>query len=222
MLWPDLRLIRRILRIGVPGGIDIMSVIGCQLIFVGLINRLGELAAAAHGVAIRIESLAYLPGTAFQVAAATLAGQYLGAADYRKATQSVIAACLSAGGIMVGAGLVFFFGAERLVPLFVSTAQADVVATTVPLLRTISVAMLPLALIMVLTGALRGAGDTRWPLAISLIGFLAVRMPTAYVLAFVLGLGVQGAWYAMVIDLTLRCLMVVYRFWHGGWQRIEV
>jgi len=222
LLRPDWQLIRRILRIGVPGGIDIMSMIGCQLIFVGLINTLGELAAAAHGVAIRIESLAYLPGTAFQVAAATLAGQYLGAGDYRRATRSVLVACLTGGAVMAAAGLTFFFGAESLVPLFVRTSQADVISTTAPLLRIISVAMVPLALVMVLTGALRGAGDTRWPLLFSLIGFLVIRMPAAYLLAYVWGWGIQGAWYAMVIDLVVRCAMVMYRFWHGGWQRIEV
>ncbi len=79
--WPDGALQRRILRIGVPGGLDLLGQSLLQLFFLSLINRLGEQAAAAHGVAIRIESLSYLPAVAFQVAAATLAGQYLGARD---------------------------------------------------------------------------------------------------------------------------------------------
>ncbi len=83
LLWPDLDLMRRILRIGLPGGIDVLSMVGCQLAFIAIINTLGTDEVAAHGVAIRIESLAYLPGYAFQVAAATLVGQYLGADDHR-------------------------------------------------------------------------------------------------------------------------------------------
>ena len=87
LLRPQRDLLRRLLRIGLPGGADVFAIIGCQLWFVAIINQLGDLAAAAHGVAIRIESLAYLPGTAFQVAAATMAGQYLGARDYHRASR---------------------------------------------------------------------------------------------------------------------------------------
>ena len=77
---PDIELMRRILRIGLPGGVDVLAVVSCQLMFLSIVNRLGVVAAAAHGVAIRLESIAYLPGVAFQASAATLAGQYLGAA----------------------------------------------------------------------------------------------------------------------------------------------
>ena len=91
-----------------------------------------------------------------------------------------------------------------------------------PLLRIVAFAMPPLALLNVMTGALRGAGDTRWPLAFSLIGFLLVRMPLAWLLAHSLGLGVPGAWYAMLIDLSLRSAMLTLRFAHGGWKQIEL
>ncbi|HEX3726794.1 MAG TPA: MATE family efflux transporter, partial [Pirellulales bacterium] len=67
MLRPDLQLMRRILRIGVPGGFDVMSIVVCQFIFISIVDTLGTVAVAAHGVAIRLESLAYLPGYAFQV-----------------------------------------------------------------------------------------------------------------------------------------------------------
>jgi len=235
LMRPDGDLIRRLLRIGLPGGVDTLSVIGCQLWFVAVINQLGDVAAAAHGVAISVESLAFLPGVAFQMAAATLAGQYLGARDYHKASRSIMMACLLGGGIMVAAGALFFTLAEHLPHLFVGAGQAEVARTAAPLLRTVSVAMPALALTMILTGALRGAGDTRWPLVFSMIGFLGVRIPAAYWLAFpsveilgtgfVLtgwGLGVLGAWYAMVADLTVRAGLVACRFWHGGWKQIQV
>ena len=234
-LRPDWDLIRRLLRIGLPGGADMLSIILCQFWFVSLINQLGDLAAAAHGVAIRIESLAFLPGVAFQAAAATLAGQYLGARDFHKASRSVLMASLVGGGLMVTAGVVFFTQAGPLAQLFVGARQLDVARQAAPLLRIISLGMPALALTMILSGALRGAGDTRWPLVFSMIGFLGVRLPAAYWLAFPCvqipgtgliltgwGLGVLGAWYAMVTDLCVRATLVVYRFWHGGWKRIDV
>jgi Na+-driven multidrug efflux pump len=75
---------------------------------------------------------------------------------------------------------------------------------------------------MVLTGALRGAGDTRWPLVFTLIGFFGVRFPVAWLLAIAWGWGVQGAWYAIVADLTVRAALFSARFAHGGWQRVKV
>ena len=212
-----------------------VSLIGCQLWFVSIINRLGDMAAAAHGVAIRIESLAFLPGIAFQMAATTLAGQYLGAGDKRKAGRCVLTALAIGGGMMITAGVIFFCNAESLARMFVKAEEIDVAKQAAPLLRTISLGMPALALTLILSGALRGAGDTRWPLLFTLIGFLAIRIPGAYWLSFawvyVPGtnfviegwcLGVVGAWYAMVIDLYVRSMMVLYRFLHGGWKRVKV
>ena len=105
------------------------------------------------------------------------------------------------------------------------------------LVRIVAFGQPPLAILMVVNGALRGAGDTRWTLITTCIGFLLVRIPLAYWLAWDQiqlplfgreltipgwGLGVRGAWYAMIADLAVRCLLVVYRFLNGAWKRIEV
>jgi Na+-driven multidrug efflux pump len=92
-----------------------------------------------------------------------------------------------------------------------------------------------LAVTMVLGGALRGAGDTRVPLVITIIGFLGIRIPLAYLLTrshislldgelMLTGwnLGILGAWYAMVADICFRAMLVLGRFLQGGWSRIEV
>ncbi len=235
LLRPDWDLIRRLLRIGLPGGADTLSIITCQLWFVSVVNGLGDTAAAAHGVAIGIESLAYLPGVAFQAAAATLAGQYLGAGDHRKATRSTSMACLVGGGLMTMVGVLFFCQAEHLPLLFLAARHADVAAMTAPLLQIVGSAMPSLAVTMILSGALRGAGDTRWPLVFSMIGMLGIRLPLAYWFALdsvrlpvagivVVGwnLGVVGAWYAMATDLAVRALLILHRFSRGNWKRIEV
>jgi putative MATE family efflux protein len=234
---PDRDLIRRILRIGIPGGADSLGVVTCHMLYVRVINQLGELAAAAHGVAIQIEALAYMPGSAFQIAAATLAGQYLGAGDSQRATRSVVMACLVGGAVMALAGAVFYLRAVTLVEFFLDPEihSQEVVALAARLLRIIAYAMPALAVTMVITGALRGAGDTRFPLLFTLLGFLALRIPLATYLAHEslmipgvdvaiegLALGVVGAWYAMAIDVVFRCVLFIGRFMHGGWQRVEV
>ena len=234
-MWPDWMMIHRILRIGIPGGIDGLLVCFCQLAFVRIITSLGETAFAAHGVALQIEALAYMPGGAFQIAAATLAGQYLGAGDPWRATQSVLSACGAAIVFMMAAGVGFYIYAIPLVTMFLGDETRAAVPLAAAILHVIAYAMLPLAIVNVLSGGLRGAGDTRWPMAITLLGMVVVRLPLAAYLAmegFVvpglglavqgLGLGVVGAWYAVVVDLIVRSILFSVRFFQGGWKQIEV
>jgi putative MATE family efflux protein len=222
LLVPDRDLMRRILRIGVPGGVDTLSITTCQLIFLSMVDRLGTVAAAAHGVAIRVESLAYLPGYAFQLASATLTGQYLGARDYHRANRSVLMACATSGGLMIAVSLSFFLFAGPLVDIFLGADQDDVAAVAPGLLRIIAVALPTLALTQVLTGALRGAGDTRWPLVFTFIGFLVVRLPMTWLVTQRWDWGIEGAWYAMAADIIVRCTLITARFLTGGWKRVEV
>jgi Na+-driven multidrug efflux pump len=110
-----------------------------------------------------------------------------------------------------------------------------VIPLAAKLLRVVAYAMAPLALVMVLIGALRGAGDTRWPLALNLIGIVFFRVPLALYLAHSTiylpiidytiegaGWGVVGAWYAAVIDIVVRCVLLMFRFRHDAWQKIDV
>jgi putative MATE family efflux protein len=222
MLRLDLAMARRVLRIGVPGGVDVFSINVCQIIFLSIVNLLGFVATAAHGVAIRIESLAYLPGYAFQLATATLTGQQLGARQPHRALRTVLVACAWNGAFMTFAGFGLYFGADWLLHAFLGSEQADVAALGAPLLRIIAFAMPALATLQIMTGALRGAGDTRLPLVITLLGFLGVRIPLAICLAFWLDWGIEGAWYAMVIDLFVRSALIALRFSVGAWRHVEV
>ncbi len=222
MLRPDFDLIRRLLRIGLPGGADVMSLIGLQLIFLALVNQLGTLAVAAHGVALRMESLAYMPGYAFQVAAGTLVGQFLGAGDPRRAMRSVRLAAACNLTFMFASMVGLYVGADWLAGWFVSAADQAVAQLAARLLRIVALALVPLGVLQVLTGALRGAGDTRWPLAFTFLGFVGVRLPLAWWLALHENWGVRGAWIAMAVDLLVRCLLVVWRFEQGGWKRVRV
>ena len=232
---PDWPLIGRMLRIGLPGGADVMTIHGCHLWYLGVINGLGTLAAAAHSLAIRIESIAYLPGTAFQVAATTMAGQYLGAGDQRRAMRGVGANCVAGGAVMISMGLLFFFGSNGLTSFFAGTSNDSTAQAAAPLLQLAAWAMPSLAATMILSGALRGAGDTRWPFLYTIIGMGGVRIPCALLLACHsvslpllgititgLGLGVIGAWYGMLADIGLRSILISIRFGRGNWMKTRV
>lgn len=232
---PDPALIRRLLRIGIPGGLDMLAVSVCHMIYLRVILQLGDIPAAAHGVAIQVEALGFTPGGAFQIAAATMTGQYLGAGDFVRARRSVLYACVVAAIVMVSAGVFFYSAAAPLSAFFLGGYDSEVVPLSVDILHIVAFVMLPLSIDMVLVGALRGAGDTRWPLVITLIGFMVVRVPLAILFASDtvtlplagltfpgLGHGVVGAWYAAVTDVTVRMFLLSWRFFHGGWQHTKV
>lgn len=230
----DADLMRRMLRIGLPGGLDVLAILACHLTYLAIINRLGVLASAAHGLGVQIEALGYLPGTAFQVAAATLVGQFLGSGEPHNASRGALLACACGAAVMSLAGLAFFLEGHALASFFVGPDD-EAGQLTGRLMKIVAVSMPALAVTMILTGALRGAGDTRWPLAITFAGYLGVRLPGAVLLAWDeaplpltdivipgLGLGVFGAWYAMVADVVFRAVLIAARFAHGGWKKINV
>ncbi len=152
---PDVEMIRRILRIGIPGGFDVVLVTICHLVYLRIVLSLGDMAAAAHGVAIQVEALGYMPGGAFQISAATMAGQYIGAHDLVRARRSVVMACVVATAVMVVAGIFFYVAATPLAALFLKGGSQQVIPLAARLLRIVAYAMAPLALVMVLVGALR-------------------------------------------------------------------
>lgn len=230
-MWPQPKMVRRLLRIGVPGGIDATITVLCHLAYLSVINALGEIAAAAHGIGLQLEALSYMPGAAFQIATATMVGQYLGAKEPARAMRSALVACGAAVLLMGTVGLLFFPLGETIVQLFRSDASAEVGPLACRYLRIMGAVMVPMAMAMVFAGALRGSGDTRWPMVITIVGMIGVRVPLGCLLAFDtftvpwtdvtltgLGMGVTGAWCAAATDVMLRCVLMTTRFAGGKWR----
>jgi putative MATE family efflux protein len=227
----------RIRRVGGPAGIDTIGNAICHLTFLGVVNRLGNLDAAAHSVAIAIESLAFLPGSAFGVAAATLAGQFLGAGDAARARRSVGLAAITAACLMTLAGGGFLLASKPLAAWFTGGVgqQPEVAALAASLVWIVAFVQLPLAFLMVFAGGMRGAGATRPPLVVNFAGLILVRLPLAVILAWPavelpgglgsipgFGLGVYGAWLAMAADLATRGTAMLVLYLRGGWSRAVV
>jgi putative MATE family efflux protein len=224
LLWPDRELLWRLMRVSVPAGVDSMSVAVGHLCFLIVINRLGDEASGAHGIALGWEALAYLSGQAFGTAAMALVGQNLGAGRPREAARSGWTAFRLGCVVMCVMGLVFFVLAPQMFSLFCPQEEKlGVIRTGVPVLRLVAFAMPALASSQIFTYALRGAGDTRVPVLFTWTGFLLVRIPLALLLTSPpFDLGLFGAWLAMFADLYLRGGLFLARFAGGRWQRVRV
>jgi putative MATE family efflux protein len=234
-LWPDLRLMWRLLRISVPAGIDSLSIVAGQFWFLSIVNQLGLKATAAHGLALILESISYLTAAAFGTAAMTLVGQGLGAGRPDQAAHSgwtALRMCLGLMGVM---GVAFFVLAWPLFEVFCpNPEQRAIVETGAPVLQIIAFGLVPMGCYIICSCSLRGAGDTRVPVLFTWVGFLLVRIPLAYLLTqewLDLGplgtwrgfnLGLRGAWWAMFADLMVRGGFFLGRFAGGRWQRIRV
>lgn len=213
----------RILRIGVPGAASSLLIVFCQLWFLAIIARLGTEATAAHGVAIRCESLSWLCGDAFAIAAATLVGQSLGLARPELARRYAWRSFAIATAILTAWGIVLFVGADVMAMIFTSSDVPLVREQAATVLRLIAFGMPALAASIVITGSLQGAGDTRGPFLYNTIGMLLFRIPLAYALTeWLFDLGLLGAWIAMITDLYVRGLLSLTRFLAGRWMKTEV
>lgn len=232
-LMPDRATIRDLLRIGLPGGVDSLILLGCHLVFLGIVNRLGDRAAAAHGIGIQVEALGYMSGGAFQVAAATMVGQFIGAKLIDRA-RAALWTCIASGVlIMTIAGLVFFAFGQDIAGVFQGSRNEPTAILAGSLLKIVAFAQPFLAIVMIGLGGLRGAGDTRIVMIIQLVGMLFVRLFVAWYLTgnsldfgwFLFQgpeWGIYGAWIAMIADLIVRATLILWRIAHGGWQRIKL
>jgi MATE family multidrug resistance protein len=217
--------VARILRIGVPAAADgALAWIGIFL-FLMVVSRgtsgvADEVALAAHVVGVRIEALTYLPADAWGFAAAAMVGQALGAGAPERARKSGHAAALQCSLLALVMSVIYFFAARPIYAFMHSNPQ--VVEVGIPAFKLLALFQIPLVVGTIYVHALRGAGDTRYPLWINLFGIFVVRLPLAYLFGVVLGGGLFGAWIGMCSDLGARAVMASVRYLRGRWIKTVV
>ncbi|MBP7935569.1 MAG: MATE family efflux transporter [Phycisphaerae bacterium] len=218
----------RLLRVGIPAGIDGIFLWSGQFAFLMIISNLatGEEQAAtvaAHFVGIRVEALSYLPAWAWGVAAATMVGQSLGAGQPDRARRSGHLAAVQGAGLCLLMGVGYFVFAKQIYAVMNSSGDLErVSAIGVPALRLLAFFQIPCALMIIYPNALRGAGDTRYPLLYTLLGMVIWRLPLAYLCGVTLNGGLVGAWIGMCLDMTFRAICNAIRFTRGRWDAIQV
>ncbi len=219
-LWPDGELIRRILRVGLPSGMEQLLFRSGHMIFARILAELGTVAYAANQVAMNGWSLSFMPGFGFALAATTLVGQRLGAKDPGGAQRCGYTAYRLSATLMGTVGIFFLLFPSEIVGFF--TNDPEVIAIGTLPLGMVGVIQPLLAATMVFPGALRGAGDTRFPMFVTGAAIWSIRLPLAFLFAIVLGWGLPGAWGALVLDLCVRGLLNYLRFRGGRWKTVEV
>jgi multidrug resistance protein, MATE family len=217
-LRPQLETARRILRVGLPSAAELL-VLQLGVIFFGrYVVALGSVPYAAYATINTVESIGTLPGFGFAVATTALVGQALGASDPKLAERTVYAALRPCLMVMTVIGLVALLFPHALFGLFV--ADHAVAAAGELAMRVSILTLTASSFAFIFNGALRGAGDTKFPVLVRAAGTWGLRIPLAILLIPLLGL--PGARLAMALDFTTQAGLSYWRFRSGKWRKARV
>ncbi|WP_297520069.1 MATE family efflux transporter [Thermococcus sp.] len=224
---------KRILRIGLPTMVERGLFSFYSFLYMSIVTRFGTIALAAHQVGLRVESIAYMPAFGFNVASSALVGQSLGEGKPEKAERFVYEALKMVGLFMGVMALILVLFPRYLVMPFIDPADphyAEILHLASIYLIIVGISEVPLGWLFVLSGALRGAGDTKTPMYITAVGKLLFRIIPAYLLGFGFtigpihfeGLGVIAAWIAMSLETFTTAALFWWAFKKGKWKHVKV
>jgi len=219
-LFPDMGVIVRLLKIAAGGTAQLLINTASWIFLVRLIARFGEDAVAGYTIAVRIIIFTLLPASGMANAAAALVGQNLGAGQPDRAETSVWRAAFF-NMLFLGFVSVFFLLAARpIVMLF--TQDTGIIAYAAQCLQLVSVGYIFYAYGMVLSQSFNGAGDTRTPTLINLVGFWMLQVPMAWIMAVNYNMGPAGVFWAIAIAESCVAVAAIFIFRKGWWKRVKV
>jgi putative MATE family efflux protein len=208
---------RAILKIGIPASLEQLLIQAGFIAFTFIVARgFGTPALAALGIGQQVLGLTSVIGFGFSVAAATLVGQHLGANQAALAAVSGWRAMRLAMLAMSLVGVVLWCCARPLAALMIDDAEVN--RLTVPFLCVLALAQPLAAIEATLAGALRGAGDTRFPLFSSCVGLFGGRVALAALFTW-RGLPIEWTYGALLADYAIKAGLLSLRFRSRRWQR---
>lgn len=229
----DWHLIGKILKIGIPNGLENSTFQIGKILVLSLIATFGTQAIAANAAANTMSSFEVLPGNACSLAMLTVVGQCCGAGDLKQASYYVKKLMLFAyaGFWLWNLPLLMLIG--RIVAFYGMSEETTRLATYMALLHG-SVGLFFWPSSFTLPNALRAAGDVAYTMLVSMISMWTVRIGMSYVFKFTgifglpeamgwpLSFGAMGVWFAMMLDWTARSIAFIVRFAQGYWRTKRV
>ena len=213
-------MMKDLIRIGLPTALEQLALRVGIISFLNIVSGLGTNVYAAHQISLNILNLTYSPAQAFGITASTLMGQSLGAKNEQLA-RMYTRMCQRIGFIIaIGMSLFIFFGSKTLAEFY--STNPEIIQNTMIALTIVAFVQPFQSHQLITSGALRGAGDTVWPLIAIFVGSILIRVSLGYIFVNMIGLGLAGAWYAVFIDQFIRWLIILFRFKSGKWKNIRI
>lgn len=228
MLWPQKALVLQLIRLGLPSGLTQAIFSFAMIIVQSLTNSFGTAVIAANTVVMRVDGFAMMPNFTFGTAMTTYAGQNIGAGRMdrtEKGTKDGLKMGLGVSVVLVA--LILIFG-RYLMEMFTSTPA--VIELGMRMLRILAVGYVAMAVTQVLSGTMRGAGDTMTPMWISIITTVVVRVPVAYGLEYLtrpaggaMGSGAPDPLFlSLLISWVCGALLTFLAYRKGSWKKKSI
>ncbi len=215
-MLPDMQILRPCLKIALPNMFQRFGTYLGYVVFASMINSLGDTATATHTIANTVESAFYIPGYGMQTAAATLAGNALGARDKERMRDfSKVILTLEIGLMIVSGGLLFVF-AEPMMDIF--TDDAAVIALGATVLRMVALSEPVFGAAIILEGMMLGVGNTVMPFIYNIIGMWGVRIVGTFICTAFFHLGLVSAWACMIAHNLILFTLFLIRYLSGKWN----
>ena len=218
--------LRRLLALGLPAASQVGAEVGVFALATALSGTLDPISSAAHQIALNMAGVAFMVPLGLGSAGAVRVGHAVGAGDRPRASAAGWTAILLATGFMILAALVFIVVPRQLIALF--SEDPDVLAVGTSLLFLAAIFQLFDGIQGVITGTLRGIGDTRTPMVVNLVAHWLLGLPIGYLLCFVIGWGVYGLWVGLSLGLIVTGVILFYvwtlkirHYREGGLARLE-
>lgn len=201
---------KQLMNLSIPAAIERLIMRVGQVVYFGLILKIGAATYAAHMIAENIEAFTFMPGYGMAVVATTFVGLAVGAKRIREAYEYGIISTIITIIVMSVIGIILYVICPWIATWF--TQDEVVIAQIVTALRIDAFAQPAVAITFVMAAALQGLGDTKTPMFTTAIGMWGLRIVFVYVLGIYFDLGIAGVWFALLIDLYIRSIILSYQF----------
>jgi putative MATE family efflux protein len=221
-LKPHLDTMRRIIRVGAPQALEIAGMWGIHAFGIRIISGLPvEGALGSHILAIRIESLSFLPGFAIATAAAALAGQYLGAGSQAMAVSAVRFSWVLAFSLMSAMGMFFFLARDHVIGWMVP-GSAEHIALAGSLMIVCAIGQPFFATCIILKTSMRGAGATHLVMRWAFASMIFYRIGVLHVMDHYQLLDLTRVWMVMTCDTATQAGIFIWLHLRGDWLKARV
>ncbi len=218
-LKPDMEILRPCLKVTIPNMLQRFGTSLGYVAFASMVNSLGGIATAAHTIANTVESAFYIPGYGMQTAAATLAGNTLGANDNEKMKDFTRVIIQLEVFLMVISGALLFLFAPNMMTLFTKDIAVIELGTTV--LRMVAVSEPFFGVAIILEGIMQGVGETVTPFKYNIFGMWVIRILGTFICTQLLDFGLVSAWACMITHNLLLFLLFLIYYKKGTWNPLN-
>lgn len=216
-LKPDFPVMKKILHIGIPNGLENSFFQLGRVLVVSVISGFGTVQIAANAVANNLDGMGCIPGNAMNLAMITVIGQCVGARDYDQATQYTKKLMKIAYLSVIGWNAVILLTLPLSLKLYNLSADTIWLSTVLVLIHN-GCAMVLWPASFTLPNALRASNDVRFTMVVSIVSMVIFRILFSYILGIWFQMGAIGVWIAMIIDWVCRSVCFLWRFVRGKWK----